>query len=587
MPGSILVLWPVDSAIDIEAHASCAQRFASDRGPIRLLIAGGEEPVSVADARLDNAIELKSALGLPTTASDGRVIDEAFGLWGSRVPERLAGDFVWARWDPSARELMLVRDHMGIRPLVYARYRDGFAAATDIRAIRSLPGVDLRWDDLYVAMSLTDVWLDRSSTFHAGIKRLAPGTMARVREQGKLVAITDHWALPTEDIRFPRESDYTERFRELFLEAVRCRVATGGAVATELSGGLDSTVVTAATAQLAQPPLLALAASFDDERYESGRHDEGRHRAWARTDPALALLELPATRMITEDAVERLMRTHGTPMAPVMDLVRLDLWTEAAARGRTTVLDGFDGDTTVNYGFERLMQLLRAGRLLTLGHETIAAHRRAGRRGLYEIAVLLGYSTFHAASGLVRYPRAIAGSLASRELLRRSGFLDLYESTPAARPGDVREEHRLDVRSGTIALAIERLDIVAAAAGVEVRHPFFDRRLVEYCIALPSRLLFHDRMPRWIQRAALAGLGPDQVLWRHDKGAMPSALGDEGLVALGAESAPLPPSLSHYVDLERTRTLRDRWAVTQDSAQTLYPVFELSRWLELENAGHQ
>ena len=581
MPGSILILWPTDPTIDTARQVAVARAAATEREPTNVLIAGGNEPASVADVRLDNASELRGLLSLAPSSSDEEILDAAFARWGQRFPEHLAGDFTWARWDPLTRELLLARDHMGIRPLVYARYQDGFAASTDIRSLRSLPGVDVRWDELYIAMSFTDIFLDRESTFHVGIKRLTPGSTARVQDAGRSVKVHVYWHLPTDDLRLSTEGEYVERFRELFLEAIRCRLPRDGCVATELSGGLDSTVVTAAIASMMSGrPLPAIAASFAEARYEGGRHDEGSHRTWARADPRIELLEIPASRMMTLRAVDQLMAVHGTPMAPVMDLVRLDLWNEAAGRGASTVFDGFDGDTAVNYGFERLMQLARGGHVITLGRETIAAYRKAGTRGLYETGLLLSNSTMHTLARHVRDPKPIRDSLASRDLLRRSGFLERCRAMPGARPGDVRVEHTLDLRSGTIALAIERLDVVATAAGVGIRHPFFDRRLVEYCVALPSDLLFRERMPRWIQRAALQGLGPASVLWRHDKGAMPARLADEALAALGATSGALPAELGDLVDLDRASEVLGRWRSERVSANILYPVFAYRRWLE-------
>jgi asparagine synthase (glutamine-hydrolysing) len=144
----------------------------------------------------------------------------------------------------------------------------------------------------------------------------------------------------------------------------------------------------------------------------------------------------------------------------------------------------------------------------------------------------------------------------------------------------VRREHSLDIRSGTIALAIERLDVVACAAGVDVRHPFFDRRLVEFCIALPPDLLFRERMPRWIQRAALEGLGPESVVWRHDKGAMPNRLGEEALDALGASTTSPPENVSSVVDSDVVMASLARWRADRNptDATVLYPAYTLGRW---------
>jgi asparagine synthase (glutamine-hydrolysing) len=194
--------------------------------------------------------------------------------------------------------------------------------------------------------------------------------------------------------------------------------------------------------------------------------------------------------------------------------------------------------------------------------------------------VLLTNSSLHSLSSRVRPPRAIRDSLVSPALLERSGFWDRYHAAPGPRIGDVRDEHILDVLSGNIALATERLEVTALAAGVQVRHPFFDRRLVEFCVGLPPDLLFRARMPRWIERAALEGFGPALVLWRHDKGGMPNGLAEEALTLLDTSIDDPLDGLDAYVDVEAVQRMRVAWQARRGpiEAVALYPLYEFARW---------
>jgi len=584
MPPSFLVLWPRDARAANDAVVQQARQAAPERAPLEVLVAGGPDAASVGDLRLDDRSALAHGLGVPLDTSDARLIDAAFARWGRSFPAHLTGDFAWARWDPATREVLLVRDHLGIKPLVTARYRDGFAAASDIRCLQALPGIDLRLDERFLAMVLTDIYTDTRSTIARGIKRVSAGHLARVRDHGRLVQLVDHWRLPHEDLRLGTEQDYLDRFRATFLAAVRDRIPTTGTVATELSGGLDSTVVTAAVAEhRATPegggPTLALAASFAERQYQGGRYDEGRHRAWARVDPRVRLLELPASAMITPAAIQQLLDVQGQPLAPVMDLVRLALWKTARTNHVAAILDGFDGDTAINYGFERFLALARHARFAALAKELGQSYRVAGRLGLREAFQLMTYSTYHELRSHWREPRVVTNCLASRALLERSGFLDALRDLPRPRPGDVRGEHVFDLRCGDTAMSIERLDIVATAASIPVHHPFFDRRLVELAVSLPSDLLFRDRMPRWIERAALKGLGPKEVLWRHDKGGMPPQLQQEAIGGLPAFDAnrPIDDNLFDAAAFARTHT---RWNATGDieTAYALYPALTYCAW---------
>lgn len=591
MPSGILLLWPERQRSEARALAAQAVRQAPERAPITVAIAGGDEPVALADARLDNAHELRNQLGISSTTSDGEILAEALSAWGTSFTDHLIGDFAWVSWDPGERELLLVRDHMGIRPLVYARYRDGFAAGTDVRCLRALPGVDLSEDDLFVAMYLTDLFLDCERTIYRGIRRVPPAHIMRVRHFGLSAHLRRYWELPKEDLELSAESQYLERFRDTFLDAVRSRLPPDGQVATELSGGLDSTVVTAAAAEEVAPqPVLSLAASFAGPRYAGSSADEGNYRTWTRTDPRLRLLELPAEKAITLRGVHRLLDSGGLPLAQVMELIRLQLWDTARAHGYSVILDGFDGDTAINYGFERLTGLLLRGRIGTLGRELQASFRVAGWRGLREAAVLMIYPSYHRIRSRFRLPHTIESSVASRRLLEDSGFIDRFRSLERVAPGDVRGDHVLELLSGDTALSIERCEFAAVAAGIEIRHPFFDRRLVELAVSLPSKFLFRNRMPRWIERQALTDFGPDFVLWRHDKGGMPPEMASEVLDLLGFRKAPirLAEPIDAWLDHSALSSTWRSWTATRDieAAYALYPAAVLSRWASRVHALH-
>jgi asparagine synthase (glutamine-hydrolysing) len=584
MTGGLLVLWPRDSREPLGTAIERATRAASERAPITILIAGGDEPASVSDARLDSRDSLSASLGWPRTATDEDLLDAAYDRWGSELGDHVAGDFTFARWEPARGELMLMRDHLGMRPLYHARYSGGFAAATDLRSLRVLPGVDLDIEPLFVAMCLTDIFVSDAHTIHRGIRRLPAGHLMVVKEHGAAAQQRRYWHPSREELVLPSEGDYLERFRATFMDAVRDRIPADGLVATELSGGLDSTVVTAAVAEVSAPnSILALAASFAHPRFDGGIHDEGSHRSWARNDPRIELMEADGGSLVTADAIDRLIDVGGIPAAQIMDLVRLQLWRLAKERGASVVLDGFDGDTTINYGFERWMSMLRGAHLTTLVKELRASYRTAGRRGLREAGVLVAYPTFHRIRRRFRRPAMVSRSVASERLLRESGLLERLDALELPAPGDVRGDNILDVTSGDTAMSIERCEIAATAAGIEVRHPFFDLRLVELAISLPADLLFRNRMPRWIERRALEGLGPHDVLWRHDKGRMPDGLIRDALerMPLGQQDARPSDVFSVWIEAERLRIAVERWDSQADlrAAYSAYPAAVLETWV--------
>ena len=207
-----------------------------------------------ADARVDGRDDLVEQLasqgrrGLEG-ATDCQLILHAYHVWGEDFVDHLLGDFALAIWDGRTRRLFCARDHFGIKPLYFARIRDGVVFSNTLDCVRLHPEVGDGLDELAIGDFLLFGYnLEPTTTTFADIRRVPPAhsvTFGNGIAQSKR-----YWSLPTDGmIRYGHAEEYIERFRELLRAAVSDRLRTND-IGVWMSGGLDSTSITAIAQQL-------------------------------------------------------------------------------------------------------------------------------------------------------------------------------------------------------------------------------------------------------------------------------------------------------------------------------------------------
>lgn len=502
----------------------------------RLPLANGTGDIVItANARLDNRRELIATLAITGRSGvdigDGELILRAYERWGDDCAPRLIGDFAFAIWDNRSQTLFCARDHVGVKPFYYHQAPAAFLFASEIKALLTSPMVPYRLNRLRVADHLVGLFDDRASTFYRDIYRLPAGhTLTASRAATR---IRSYWSLdPTREILLGSDEAYTDLFRECFTEAVRCRLRSSHPVGSLLSGGLDTSSIVGMARQI------------------RGSAADGNLDTFTAIFPGLPAADL---RKIDErvfvDAVvaQGGLEPHyvrGDLLSPLTDVERvlwhLDeaypapnlylhwaLYGAARDRGVRALLDGIDGDTTISHGLEYLADLTRAGKLPTLANELRALSRRYHvglRRLLWEYGVQPLLPAFvHYGRRLLRrrgVPPWMAETAIKPEFARSVGVVDRVEASERRQwqpARSAREAHWRGLNSGLIPYALEMADKAAAAFGVEPRYPFFDRRLMELCLALPPDQKLREGWPRMVMRRAMSGVLPEEVRWRSSK----------------------------------------------------------------------
>ncbi len=241
------------------------------------------------DGRIDNRRELRQALDSngfpPRDDTDAELLLRAYECWGESCPNRLLGDFAFAIWDARKKQLFCARDYVGVKPFYYHRSATLFAFGSEIRAVLALETVPRRLNESRVVDFLVEQ-LDREdeeSTFYQDVQRLPAGHSLTV-SPGKFL-LRDYWELKAPPVlKLGSLQEYGEAFREVFVEAVRCRLRSTYPVASTLSGGIDSSSVVCTVRELLaselQEPLHTISLVDADEAKcgETPLHSRGPSR---------------------------------------------------------------------------------------------------------------------------------------------------------------------------------------------------------------------------------------------------------------------------------------------------------------------
>ncbi len=493
--------------------------------------------VLVADARIDNREWLINALALKDRpaeeVTDTQLILNAYKNWGEACPDKLEGDFAFAIWDSHRKVLFCARDTAGVKPFYYYLSRKCMAFASEIKALLALSEMPRGLNETKVAEYLLWNFEDTRQTFYQDIYRLPPACSLTISFESE--RLQQYWNLdPTKEIRYRNSDDYVLEFRELFNQAVRYRTRSVYQIGSTLSGGLDSSSI--ATTALKYLPkansskLKVFSAIFPDldrsERFEiDERNYVDKMLEVGQFDPVF----INASNKDLYIDREKLPAIFDEPyFAPSLYLF-WEIYSSARDAGVHILLDGTDGDRTISNGQEYLVDLAKSFRWIHMWNVASAVNKEQDlRTGTYQTMWRLGFRALipHQIFDLKRRltgnqrPAIRNRSLINPQFAHAQGIDDrLDTSSPSIFDGRQfsRYKHWQEMTSGVNALSLELFDKAAAFHNISVRFPFYDRQLIEFCLALPPEQKLNKGRTRYILRAAMDGVLPPQVQWRTSK----------------------------------------------------------------------
>ena len=467
----------------------------------------------VADARVDAQRELIAELEangqqVPRGAADAELILRAYQVWEEKCVEHLLGDFVFAIWDGPKRRLFCARDHFGVKPFYYAHIGSCLIFSNTLDCIRQHPSVSKRLNDLAIAdFLLFECIQDPRATAFSDIARLEPAHTLRAKD-GQ-ISLQRYWTLPVSaPFQSKRPMECVERFRELFDTAVADRVRNRP-VGVMMSGGLDSSTVAASACRVFSRAGLPSRLRAYTQVYDSLIPYGERKYAGLVADA----LKIPIEYQVADgyklfegaDLPENIgpEPTQLEWIAPQMDHLRVQ------SRQDRVLLSGLGADPVLSCQltvyFRQLLKQGQIGRALGEAFRFLSAENRWSRLYLRTRWRLL-FGTYTKAA---QYPDWLNPELEGRYQLRQR-FEELKYKVATGE--GVRPVAYGSMTSGFWPDIFSSVDAGVTHCAVEIYHPFFDVRLVNFLLSLPALPWCSDKE---LLREAGRGVLPDAVRLRR------------------------------------------------------------------------
>jgi len=521
------------------------------------------------------------------TDGDGETIVHLYEELGPRFVERLRGMFAIALWDRPRRRLVLARDRMGVKPLYVAETEAGLAFASEVKSLVAgglvRPQLDPDAAELFMAWG----YVPGPLTLFAGVHKLDPATCL-VYEAGEIVEQRRYWTpwdAPPEGVGRSVEED-GERLLELLRTATRARMVSDVPLGVMLSGGLDSSLITALMAEASDRPVQTFSVGFVEDAAANELADARHVASRLGTDHH----ELETSALDHPDLLDDALRHLEEPIAD-LSCVGLLLLSRLARETVTVALSGQGADELL--GGYRKHQVAHGADLLGAMPPARGAVSLAARAGAPESARARGLTALATGDPVERL-------LAMSRVVQPRERLALF--TPEfLRDTDVGEpvrRHReelagrsaltqtlyLDSRLALVDNMLLYFDKMSMATSLEVRVPFMDHDLVSFCFALPDNRKVRRGNRKELLKRVSRGLIDDEIIDKRKRGFFRSALGSWLRAQQGGllEQTLLDPRTDErglYRRPEVERLLQASGGGDVKADQRLFCLFLLERWM--------
>jgi asparagine synthase (glutamine-hydrolysing) len=454
------------------------------------------------------------------TSCDTEILPHLYEDAGSRLAEYLRGMFGIAVWDASRRRAVLVRDRLGIKPLYWAQTGDVLVFASELKSLLASGLIKIELDYEAIDAYLTLGFVPAPCTPLAQVSKLLPGHQL-VIEDGR-VTIESYWKYPESAVDSPRlrEEEYVEGLLEVLEEAVRLRLMSDVPLGAMLSGGLDSSLIVALMARHMSEPVKTFSVGFAEDREFSELADARYVSSVFGTehhDLELSFLD---------DSLDlgELVWWLDEPLADLSAL-GFEAISQVAARHVTVALSGQGADELLGgYRKHRAASLVGTWQKLPapLAQAGVAIALKGPRR-FHRAARTLGAPD--PASRLIEMSGRLGGGL--RESLYRgplqekqgAAALDAILHVLAGTPDQpLPATLQIDAQLALPDLMLHYFDRTSMAHSLEVRVPFIDHHVVEYCARIPADLKVRRLQTKYVLKRAAEGVVPGRIIHKRKLG---------------------------------------------------------------------
>jgi asparagine synthase (glutamine-hydrolysing) len=501
--------------------------------------------IITADAVIYNKKEVAEKLCLEgdfKCITDSKLIIEAYKKWGEECPKYFIGDFSFAIWNIEEKELFCARDHTGNRTFYYRYDNERFCFSTLISPIISLydnTEINEEWLVEYLSLPGAVHEMNSEHTLYMDVKQLPPASILKWKNDK--IEIKKYWD-PLKEIKelnLKSDEEYENEFKKVFFEAVHCRLDTNNNVGIMLSGGLDSGSIACIAAEKLKEvnkrlngyssiPLKGYKNEKVSDYYITDESEYIKELSLKYDNIDLNYCRCEGKSAITD--IDKFIEILEQPYKIFTNIGWLDEIQEKAYNdGCRVLLKGQYGNSTISYGNleTHLKTLFSQGKFYSMYKEIIGiskVHKLPKKTAIKKsIRVLLPYKLRKIMSKTGKYNKLIVKD----ELIKKWKIYDKFEENQyygeIPKYYTLDEMHKFIVKDSTFSHIGAVETKLSLYNGVSLRDPSRDKRIIEFCLSLPSDQFVRDGVERLLIRRYMKGILPDKIRLNMRKRGLQSA----------------------------------------------------------------
>jgi len=506
----------------------------------------GHQPMSTPDGSLwivfngeiYNHLELRKTLEAKgyryRSKTDTETILYAYQEYGLDCIEKFYGMFAIAIWDSRKKELVLIRDRIGVKPLYYTFSNGALLFGSEIKSILEHPSLSRTLNTQALYDYLTFYATPPNETMFKGIYKLEAGHYAVINSNGEMKK-TQWWDLNHRTEHFPKEKFLSEAFcvenlRRLLRDSIKLRMMSDVPFGVMLSGGIDSSLNVALMSELMTRPVETFSVGFKDlEKYNELGYARQIATEFKTNHHEILLTE--------QDAIDFLPEMVWHQDEPNADPVCVPLYfvSKLCRKSGTIVAQVGEGSDEEFSGYTQYLRELWFQKYYdSLLPESLKALFYQVLRRVQPLSLLSDYArrslyqepTFY--SGAVSFTEEQKAELCTTPFLHDShssariskAYFKRFESlsTPSESADVLRKMIYAEFKNRLPELLLMRVDKMSMAVSIEARVPFLDHRLVEFAIQIPESLKLKHGIPKYILKKAAEGIIPNNIIYRRKQG---------------------------------------------------------------------
>lgn len=492
--------------------------------PLNILHSKSTNKYVLFNGRIDNRLEIKKYLKISKNEiSDDHLFLKLYMLHGEKALTKIYGSFVAVVFDYVKNEIKCFKDHIGSKPLFYFYNNKKFVFSNSIKSITKINSKFLELNHDRITDYLLYIHGKKNQTFYKDIYKLQRAELL-IANKYKLVKSEYYKLNPNYVANFTSTNEVSEAFRELFKNVIKEQSSDSNKIGSKLSGGIDSSAITSVLAhELGSKNIISYSALFKNlskKDFKLTDEKEYMNSVIEKYNLNHRFVDIDADKINPFDYLDGSDYDEPTPHANrYFEVLMLE---QASKDGTEILFDGFDGDTVLSYGMEYLNELGKKLYFKKLFKEA----KKLNRNQSY-INILKNHFIFPMLPNnlltLLRYLRNNDQFQKRIKMLKNNRkfiFEKQYNShfnRKKYSKFDVQQIHLAALEWPIWEVAMEFSYKDSLKYGIDERYPFFDRRIMEFCLSIPGKFRLKNGISRYYFRKSMNGYLPQKNINRITK----------------------------------------------------------------------